>query len=111
LNAGSPAPGLEKVALALNPSKLGDAESLDALLRSGYWVDAAYVAERVSGARRVEVEGLHDWFSWADPEHNAILLRETHESLTVMTKHFFGPAGVAFALQITCGVSGSKFGC
>jgi hypothetical protein len=35
----------------------------------------------------------------------------THESLTVMTKHFFGPAGVAFALQITCGVSGSKFGC
>jgi hypothetical protein len=35
----------------------------------------------------------------------------THESLTVLTKHFFGPAGVAFALQITCGVSGQKFGC
>ena len=27
------------------------------------------------------MEGLHDWFSWADPEHNAILLRETHEFL------------------------------
>jgi len=35
----------------------------------------------------------------------------THESLTVMTQHFFGPAGVAFALQINCGVSGKKFGC
>jgi len=34
-----------------------------------------------------------------------------HESLTVMTQHFFGPAGVAFALQINCGVSGKKFGC
>jgi hypothetical protein len=35
----------------------------------------------------------------------------THESLTVLTQHFFGPAGVAFALQIGCGVSGKKFGC
>lgn len=35
----------------------------------------------------------------------------THESLNVMTQHFFGPAGVAFALQINCGVSGNKFGC
>lgn len=35
----------------------------------------------------------------------------THESLTVLTQHFFGPAGVAFALQINCGVSGNKFGC
>jgi class 3 adenylate cyclase len=43
--------------------------------------EATYVAERVHGARRIEVEGLHDWFSWADPEHNAILLRETHEFL------------------------------
>src|SRR5207253_9454783 len=41
--------------------------------------EAVYVAERVQGARRVEVEGLRDWFSWADPEHNAILLRETQE--------------------------------
>ena len=43
--------------------------------------EATYVAERVHGALRIEVEGLHDWFSWADPEHNAILLRETHEFL------------------------------
>jgi len=43
--------------------------------------EATYVAERVHGALRIEVEGLHDWFSWADPKHNAILLRETHEFL------------------------------
>jgi len=42
---------------------------------------------------------------WATPRLAA------HESLTVMTQHFFGPAGVAFALQINCGVSGKKFGC
>ena len=41
--------------------------------------EAAYVADRVPGARRVEVEGLHDWFSWADPERNAVLLRETQQ--------------------------------
>ena len=41
--------------------------------------EAVYVAERVHGAHRVEVEGLRDWFSWADPEHNAVLLRETQE--------------------------------
>ena len=39
--------------------------------------EAAYVADRISGARRIEVEGLHDWFSWADPERNAVLLGET----------------------------------
>jgi len=39
--------------------------------------EAAYVADRISGAQRIEVDGLHDWFSWADPEHNAVLLRET----------------------------------
>src|SRR4249920_461846 len=43
--------------------------------------EAAYVAARVRGARRVEVEGLHDWFSWADPDHNAILLSQTHDFL------------------------------
>jgi class 3 adenylate cyclase len=47
--------------------------------------EATYVAERVHGARRIEVEGLHDWFSWADPEHNAILLRETHGFLEGLT--------------------------
>ena len=35
----------------------------------------------------------------------------THESLQVLTQHFFGAAGAAFALQIGCGVSGKKFGC
>jgi class 3 adenylate cyclase len=39
--------------------------------------EAAYVADRISGAKRVEIEGLRDWFSWADPDHNQALLRET----------------------------------
>ena len=39
--------------------------------------EAAYVADRIRGARRIEVEGLRDSFSWADPDRNAILLRET----------------------------------
>jgi class 3 adenylate cyclase len=41
--------------------------------------EAAYVADMVKGSRRVEVEGLRDWFSWADPERNAVLLRETQQ--------------------------------
>ena len=51
------------------------------LHRSETTDEASYVTERIRGARRVEVKGLHDWFSWADPEHNAVLLRETHEFL------------------------------
>ena len=51
------------------------------LHRSEETDEASYVTERIRGARRVEVKGLHDWFSWADPEHNAVLLRETHEFL------------------------------
>ena len=39
--------------------------------------EAAFVADRVPGARRVEVKGLRDWFSWADPERNLVLLQET----------------------------------
>lgn len=49
------------------------------LHRSETREEAVYVADRVQGARRIEVEGLRDWFSWADPEHNAVLLRETQE--------------------------------
>ncbi|HET7856417.1 MAG TPA: adenylate/guanylate cyclase domain-containing protein [Gaiellaceae bacterium] len=47
--------------------------------------EAAYVAERVRAARRVEVDGLRDWFSWADPERNEILLRETHQFINGLT--------------------------
>ena len=43
--------------------------------------------------------------AWTTPE------LVTHESLQVLTQHFFGPAGALFALQIGCGVSGKKFGC
>jgi hypothetical protein len=43
--------------------------------------------------------------AWTSPE------LVTHESLQVLTQHFFGPAGALFALQIGCGVSGKKFGC
>jgi class 3 adenylate cyclase len=49
------------------------------LHRSEMRDEAAYVVDRVQGARRVEVEDLHDWFSWADPERNAVLLRETQQ--------------------------------
>jgi class 3 adenylate cyclase len=49
------------------------------LHRSEMRDEATYVAERVRGARLFEVEGLRDWFSWADRERNAILLRETQQ--------------------------------
>lgn len=49
------------------------------LHRSEMREEAAYVADRIQGARRLEVEGLRDWFSWADPERNAVLLRETQQ--------------------------------
>jgi class 3 adenylate cyclase len=49
------------------------------LHRSEMRDEAAYVADMVKGSRRVEVEGLRDWFSWADPERNAVLLRETQQ--------------------------------
>jgi class 3 adenylate cyclase len=51
------------------------------LHRSETTDETSYVTERIRGARRVEVKGLRDWFSWADPEHNAVVLRETHEFL------------------------------
>jgi class 3 adenylate cyclase len=51
------------------------------LHRSEMRNEAVYVADQIRGARRIEVEGLHDWFSWADPERNAVLLRETQQFL------------------------------
>jgi class 3 adenylate cyclase len=39
--------------------------------------EALYVAERVAGARRVEVAGLEDWYCWVDSERNELMLRET----------------------------------
>jgi class 3 adenylate cyclase len=39
--------------------------------------EAEYVVAHLKDARRVEVDGLRDWFSWADPERNEILLDET----------------------------------
>jgi hypothetical protein len=59
----------------------------------------------ISSADRSPSESGTARLRWETPQ------LATHESLTVLTKHFFGPAGVAFALQITCGISGSKFGC
>jgi len=43
--------------------------------------EAAYVAAHVPGARQMEVEGLRDSFSWADPAGNAVLLVETRRFL------------------------------
>jgi class 3 adenylate cyclase len=39
--------------------------------------EANYFVAHLPEARRIEVERLRDWFSWADPENNEILLRET----------------------------------
>jgi class 3 adenylate cyclase len=47
--------------------------------------EAVYVADRIRGARRVEVEGMRDWFSWADPERNAVVLRETRQFIEGLT--------------------------
>ena len=43
--------------------------------------EAEYVVRALREASRVEVEGLQDWFSWADPERNEILLEETRRFL------------------------------
>ena len=39
--------------------------------------EAAYVAAQLRDSRRIQVDGLRDWFSWADPERNEVLLEET----------------------------------
>jgi class 3 adenylate cyclase len=39
--------------------------------------EAGYVEGRIERARRVEIDGLRDWFSWADPERNETMLAET----------------------------------
>jgi class 3 adenylate cyclase len=44
--------------------------------------EASYVASGVPGARQIEIEGLRDSFSWADPDNNEVLLRETRQFVT-----------------------------
>ena len=39
--------------------------------------EATWVAARLADSRRIEVDGLRDWFSWADPPRNEVLLEET----------------------------------
>jgi class 3 adenylate cyclase len=39
--------------------------------------EAQYVAGRISGARRVEIPGLRDGFSWTDPGLNELMLQQT----------------------------------
>jgi class 3 adenylate cyclase len=41
--------------------------------------EVKYVADRISGARVVEIPGLRDGFSWTDPALNEIMLRETEQ--------------------------------
>jgi len=47
------------------------------LHRTAARAEAAYVTAQLQDAYRIEVEGLRDWFSWADPERNEVLLEET----------------------------------
>jgi len=52
--------------------------------------EATYVVGQLRDARKVEIEGLRDWFSWADPVPNAIMLDETQrfvESLSAPLVH------------------------
>jgi class 3 adenylate cyclase len=52
--------------------------------------EATYVVGQLREAGKVEIEGLRDWFSWADPEPNAIMLDETQrfvESLSAPIVH------------------------
>jgi class 3 adenylate cyclase len=55
------------------------------LHRSEMRGEAVYVADQIRGTRRIEVEGLRDWFSWADPERNKVLLRETRRFIEGLT--------------------------
>jgi class 3 adenylate cyclase len=41
--------------------------------------EAHYVADRIPGAKSVEIPGLVDGFSWTDPELNELMLRETKQ--------------------------------
>jgi class 3 adenylate cyclase len=41
--------------------------------------EAKYVADRIPGARMIEIAGLVDGFSWTDPQLNEVMLRETKE--------------------------------
>ena len=43
--------------------------------------------------------------AWTTPE------LVTHESLTVLTQHFFGPAGAILALQLNCSVVNGQLIC
>jgi class 3 adenylate cyclase len=41
--------------------------------------EAQFVADRIPAARRVEIPGLRDGFSWTDPELNELMLAETRQ--------------------------------
>ena len=43
--------------------------------------------------------------AWTSPE------LVMHESFTVLTQHFFGPAGALLALQVTCSVVNGQLIC
>jgi class 3 adenylate cyclase len=58
--------------------------------RSAARDEANYLVGQLREAHQIEVEGLQDWFSWADPERNDILLRETQrfvEGLSAPPEH------------------------
>src|SRR5262245_7392771 len=48
------------------------------VLHGNDWRDeATWVAAHLADSRLIEVDGLRDWFSWADPPRNDVLLDET----------------------------------
>jgi class 3 adenylate cyclase len=46
---------------------------------------AEYVANRIPGARRIEIAGLVDGYSWADPDANQQVLDETERFLRTLS--------------------------
>ena len=62
-------------------------ESLDALLRAGYWMDAAYVAERVLTAGELKTYVDRNWPAIPPPENV-----ETNKSEVIVTDDYHPPA-------------------
>jgi class 3 adenylate cyclase len=66
---------------------------------------AEFVASRIRGARRVEIPGLVDGYSWADPDANRVVLDETERFLRSLGEA--GESGVMFGTFLFTDIVGS----
>ena len=75
--------------------------------------EATYVVGQLREARKVEIAGLRDWFSWADPEPNAVMLDETQrfvESLSAPLVHDRVLATVLFTDIVDSTIKAAELG-